>query len=220
MRVASDCGRFDGKQFSRCGCAFAWPAAARNPLIRQVLRMNGAPGCGLCLEFGDDLGGEGLFGFFVLGAGVAYAVDCEKEEVLALQGIERRARPCAAHKEGVRRQPRNRHQPPRRLHRIPLRRKVGRVLQRHVHARLALRVRPRAIRRSATLAGPGLARLYGCVEHGLDLGKGDESARGGCVRLCGRWPGSSEGGEEDGCSDDGEAGRAQCHVYQMLTFHK
>lgn len=168
-------------------------------------------------ELRQRLGRERLLRLLVLHARVPDAVDGKQQQALALQRIQRGAGPRAVDEEGVRGETCDGDELSGGLHGVAEGLEVRRVFQREVDARLALGVRPGAV---GCLAGPGLAGLYGRVQHGLDLLHADKPARRRRMPLRRHSPRTSEGGEEDGCCEDGKAGRAMGHNERSISIYK
>lgn len=160
------------------------------------------------LEFGEDFGGEGSFGGFVVGLGEVDAVDGDEEKVLAFEDVEGGGVAGAGDIEGVGGEAGDGDEAAGAEHGVA----EGFVLdagvfEGEVDAGFAFGVGPGAVG-GAVGGGAGFAVEDGGEEDGLDLEGREEGAgcRGLGVRGArGRDEGEGEGGEGE------EAGRGKGH---------
>jgi hypothetical protein len=145
------------------------------------------------LEFWEDCGGHGFLGGFVLGLGVAGAVDGDEQEVLAFEDVEGGGVAGAGDEEGVAGEAGEGDEAAGGEHGVA----EGFVLdagfaEGEVDAGFALGVGPGAVG-GAVGWGAGFAGGEGGGENGFDLGGGEEGARGGGGGV--RGLGGEDGGE-------------------------
>jgi len=169
------------------------------------------------LEFGEDGGGEGLLGGFVLGFGEVGAVDGDEEQMLVFEDVEGGGVAGGGDEEGVAAEAGDGDEFAGGEHGVAEGFVVDAgVVEGEVDAGLALGVGPGAVG-GAVGGGAGFAFAEGRGEDGFDLGGAEKRAR--CGELGVQGLGEGEGGEggegEDGWDEGEEAGRAWGHGWAL-----